>query len=126
MPTPDRSDYAVDAESTGTFGRVILSARDQHLVVDGPAQNGCPGEALTPAELFLGGVATCAVELVEVLARQRAVGLTAVEARVGGVVDRDHEVRSDVTVFRSAFLQFTFHGVGDEDAAALVEAFKGR
>lgn len=123
---PAPSDYVVDAESTGTFGRVLLSARDQHLVVDGPAQNGCPGEALTPAELFLGGVATCAVELVQVLAREGGVGLAAVHAQIGGVVDRGHELRSDATVFRSAFLRFTFHGVGDEDAAALVAAFKGR
>src|ERR1700759_4307967 len=56
LPT-DNYDYLVRSTTTATFGRVLLSARDQHLVVDGPAQNGCPGEALTPAELFLGGVA---------------------------------------------------------------------
>ena len=119
-------DYLVRAASTGTFGRVLLSARDQHLVVDRPAQNGCPGEALTPAELFLGGVATCAVELVEVLARQQGIDVAGVEAHMAGVVDRAHEVRSDVTVFSSASLRFVLRGVGDEDAATLVEAFKGR
>jgi hypothetical protein len=31
-----------------------------------------------------------------------------------------------VTVFSSARLRFTFHGVGDEDAARLVESFKSR
>ena len=120
------ADYLVRAASTPTFGRVLLSARDQHLVVDGPAQNGCPGEALTPAELFLGGVATCAVELVEVLARQHGIALAGLEAEMGGVIDRAHEVRADVTVFRSAALRFVFRGVGDEDAARLVEEFKGR
>ena len=120
------SDYVVRAETTSTFGRVLLSARDQHLVVDGPAQNGCPGEALTPAELFLGGVTTCAVELVQVLARQHGIGLDGLEAEMGGVIDRAHELRSDVTVFRSATLHFAFRGVGDEDAARLVEEFKGR
>ena len=119
-------DYTVRAETTSTFGRVLLSARDQHLVVDGPAQNGCPGEALGPAELFLGGVATCAVELVEVLARRHGIGLAGLGAEMGGVVDRAHELRSDVTVFRSAHLHFSFRGVGDEDAARLVEEFKGR
>lgn len=120
------ADYVVRAEATATFGRVLLSARDQHLVVDGPAQNGCPGEALTPAELFLGGVTTCAVELVQVLARQQGVELAGLEAEMSGVIDRAHEVRDDVTVFRSAALRFVFRGVGDEDAARLVEQFKGR
>ena len=119
-------DYIVRSASTATFGRVLLGARDQHLVVDGPVQNGCPGEALTPAELFLGGVATCAVELVQVLARQGGIALEGVEAEVAGVIDRGHELRTDVTVFSSARLRFTLRGVGDEDAASLVEEFKGR
>jgi uncharacterized OsmC-like protein len=119
-------DYSVRAASTATFGRVLVSARDQHLVVDGPAQNGCPGEAITPAEQFLGGVAACAVELVEVLARQRGVDLAGLEAEMAGTIDRDHAVRSDLTVFSSAALRFTFRGVGEDDAGALVEAFKGR
>ena len=122
----DDADYVVRSASTATFGRVLLNARDQHLVVDGPKQNGCPGEALTPAELFLGGVATCAVELVEVIAGQSGIELRGVEAEVAGVVDRQHRVRSDVTVFSSVRLDFVLRGVGDEDAARLVEAFKGR
>jgi uncharacterized OsmC-like protein len=122
----DGSDYLVRSASTATFGRVLLNARDQHLVVDGPTTNGCPGEAITPAELFLGGVAACAAELVQVIAREQNLELAGVEAELAGTIDRAHVVRADVTVFRSAALHFTFHGVGDEDAATLVEAFKGR
>ncbi len=121
-----KHDYLVRASSTGTFGRVMLDARNHHIVVDGPVGNGCPGEALTPAELFLGGVAACAAELVQVIARDHGMALSAVEAEMGGSIDRGHEVRSDVTVFRSASLRFTLHGVGDEDADALVAAFKAR
>jgi uncharacterized OsmC-like protein len=120
------SDYEVRAASTATFGRVLLSARDQHLVVDGPAQNGCPGEAMTPAELFLGGVASCAVELVEVLARDTGVALDRVEASIEGTIDRAHEIRDDVTVFSSVHLDFTLYGVDDGQAAALVAAFQHR
>ncbi len=58
--------YQTNARSTETFGRVLVSARDQHLIVDGPVSNGCPGEAITPAELFLSGVAACGVELIQV------------------------------------------------------------
>jgi uncharacterized OsmC-like protein len=119
-------DYLVRASPTTTFGRVLLSARTQHVVVDGPRQNGCPGEAITPAELFLGGVASCAVELVHVLAREKGIALGAVDAEVSGDIDRTHHVRSDVTVFNSVTLRFALRGVGDEDAAALVEAFKAR
>jgi uncharacterized OsmC-like protein len=118
--------YVVRARSTDVFGRVLLQARDHHLVVDGPVQNGCPGEAMTPAEAFLGGVAACAAELVQVIARDQGVALASVEAEMGGDVDREHEVRSDVTVFKSATLRFTLRGVGDEDAARLVAAFKAR
>ena len=118
--------YDVRAVSSGTFGRVLLSARDQHLVVDGPAQNGCPGEAVTPAELFLGGVVTCAVELVEVIARERGVALEGARAVIHGEMDPSTRVREDVNLFSSVTLDFELAGVGDEDAAALVEAFKSR
>jgi uncharacterized OsmC-like protein len=119
-------DYVVRAGSTDTFGRVLMNARSHHLVVDGPAQNGCPGEALTPAELFLGGVASCAAELVQVLARDRGIELAGVSAEIGGTVDRAHVHRSDVTVFSSISLHFDMRGVGQAEAAALVEGFKGR
>src|SRR5881409_4116858 len=87
--------YKTGARSTETFGRVLVSARDQHLVVDGPVQNGCPGEAITPGELFLAAVASCGVELVEVIARERGTGLSQVTARISGTIDRSRPVRSD-------------------------------
>jgi uncharacterized OsmC-like protein len=126
MTTTEGFDYVVRSASTATFGRVLLSARQHHLVVDGPATNGCPGEAITPAELFLGGVAACAAELVQVIAQERDLELAGVEAELGGTIDRARAVRSDVTVFSAARLQFAFRGIGDEEAALLVEAFKRR
>jgi uncharacterized OsmC-like protein len=119
-------DTLVRAATTGTFGRVLLSAGTNHLVVDGPTRNGCPGEAITPAELFLGGVAACAVELVEVIARADDVPLTGVEAEISGVIDREHRIRSDATIFSSVDLRFTLRGVDDAQAATLVRAFQDR
>lgn len=119
-------DYVVSAESTRTFGRVLLHARDQHVVVDGPVANGCPGEALTPAELFLGGVTACATELVGAVARDQGIALAAVEAQMAGTIDRANAIRTDVTTFSEVTLHFDFHGVSREDAEALVEAFKHR
>ena len=114
------------ARSSGIFGRVLWSCRDQHFVADGPVHNGCPGEAVTPAELFLAGIASCGVELLEVLARAGDVPLDGVEAEISGELDPASPVREDVSVFNSVRLAFRLHGVGEEQAAQLVESFKGR
>jgi uncharacterized OsmC-like protein len=119
-------EYEVRAESAPTFGRVLCSARNHHFVVDGPVQNGCPGEALTPPELFLSAVAACGVELMHVIARDAAAPLARVAARVAGLVDRGRQTRDDVTVFTQVRLDFTLAGVDGAQAAALVEGFKRR
>ena len=69
MSTGEVRRTVVEARSTDTFGRVLLNTRDQHFVIDGPGHNGCPGEAVTPPEAFLAGVAACGVELLHVIAR---------------------------------------------------------
>jgi len=126
MAASDVREYTAEARSTSTFGRVLVSARDQHLVVDGPVQNGCPGEAITPGELFLAAVASCGVELIQVIARERDIHLTNLHARISGTIDRSRPVRSDLTVFNSVHLELELAGVGDEEAAALVAAFTAR
>ena len=126
MASEDIREYEIQARSTQTFGRVLASARNHHFVVDGPVQNGCPGEAITPAEVFLSGVATCGVELVEVLARAQGVPLEAVSVDVRGMQDRANPVRPDVSLFNSVELSFHLKGVTEEQGAGLVEAFKRR
>ena len=118
--------YEVRASSTETFGRVLWSCRDQHFVADGPVHNGCPGEAVTPAELFLAGIAACGVELVEVIARAEDVPLAAVRAEIAGEIDPDDPVRSDVTVFNHVRLSFRVEGVSPEQGQLLVDRFKKR
>jgi uncharacterized OsmC-like protein len=126
MATSDVRRYEVGAASTDVHGRVLCSARQHHFVVDGPVQNGCPGEALTPPEAFLAGVAACGVELLQVIARDRGVALGPVRVAVTGVIDRANPVRRDVSVFNSVRLGFRLAGVGEKDAAALIEGFKSR
>jgi len=118
--------YAVDARSTDVFGRVLWSCRDQHFVADGPVHNGCPGEAVTPAELFLAGIASCGVELVQVIARKDDAPVGLVRARISGEIDPEHPVRDDVTVFTSVRLELEVEGVDQEAAERLVEQFKRR
>jgi uncharacterized OsmC-like protein len=123
-PVPIR-EFTVAARSTETFGRVQCDAREHHFIVDGPKYNNCPGEELTPPELFLTAVASCAVELVQVIAKEQGAPIPKVSVTVKGVVDRSRQKRPDVTVFNGVALDFTVSGDG-KIAASLVEGFRRR
>jgi uncharacterized OsmC-like protein len=118
--------YEVKARSTEIFGRVLCNARNHHFVTDGPTQNGCPGEAITPAELFLTSVAACGVELLQVIARKKKMPLTATSVEISGMIDRSEQVRRDFTLFNSIRLQFRLKGVTDEQGAKLIATFQER
>jgi len=126
MAEADIRRYDVHAQSTETFGRVLCGCRNHHFVVDGPVQNGCPGEEVTPAEYFLAGIAACGVELVEVIAREKNVPLQSVRVAASGAMDRSKPVRPDVNLFTSVRLEFDLAGVTSEQGADLVTAFKRR
>jgi uncharacterized OsmC-like protein len=119
-------EYDVAARTTDVFGRVLCNARTHHFIVDGPVQNGCPGEEVTPPEIFLSAVASCGVELVQVIARDTNVAIGPASVTVHGVVDRSRQARSDVTLFNSVRMDFTIHGTDGASAATLVEGFKRR
>jgi uncharacterized OsmC-like protein len=119
-------EYEVSAQSTAVFGRVLCSGRNHHFIVDGPVQNGCPGEELTPPEIFLAAVGSCGVELVHVIAKDEKVPVKSVSVRVHGTVDRGNQPRSDVTMFTRVELDFVLTGVDLKQATALVEGFKRR
>jgi len=119
-------EYVAQAASTDTFGRVLASARNHHFVVDGPVQNGCPGEAVTPAELFLAGVASCGVELVGVLAKSESIPLSRIAVDIQGTMDRSQPIRSDVSLFNAVRINFRMKGVSEQQAELLVKKFKGR
>ena len=118
--------YAARAASTDTFGRVMCSVRNHHYVIDGPETNGCPGEEVTPAELFLSAVASCGVELVQVIAKSESIPLQSIAVDIDGRMDRSNPPRSDVSLFNSVKVQFRMKGITDSDAKQLVEKFKGR
>jgi uncharacterized OsmC-like protein len=126
MAQADIRQYEVQAASTAVFGRVLTSARNHHFIVDGPVQNGCPGEEVTPAELFLAGVACCGVELMQVLAKSSEIPLKKIDVSIRGTMDRSRPVRPDVALFNSVGLSFRMSGVNDAQAKQLVETFKGR
>jgi uncharacterized OsmC-like protein len=126
MAESDVRRYSARAASTDTFGRVLCSVRNHHYVIDGPEQNGCPGEEVTPAEMFLSAVASCGVELVQVIAKSDGIPLQGIAVEIDGKMDRSKPVRPDVSLFNSVKLEFRMKGVGDADARNLIEKFKGR
>jgi uncharacterized OsmC-like protein len=123
---PEVRRYGASARSTDTFGRVLCSTRDQHLIVDGPVQNGCPGEAPTPGEIFLAGVAAGGVELIQVLAKQHEIPLKSLSVVIDGMIDYAAPVNPDVTLFNTVRLKFDLHGVDTEQGGMLIERFKRR
>ena len=126
MTASDIRSYAVGARSTDTHGRVLCSVRNHHFIVDGPVQNGAPGEEVTPAELFLTGVAACGVELVQSFAKSEAIPLRAIRVDIAGMMDRANPVRKDVSVLNAVRIHFDLAGVSPAQGAALIDRFKGR
>lgn len=119
-------EYDVAAKSTDVFGRVLCNVRDHHFIIDGPVQNGCPGEEVTPVEVFLSAVAACGVELIHVIAKTESKPLARVAVKIHGWSDRAKQTRTDVTTLNGVALDFTLWGTDDASAAALVESFKRR
>ena len=121
-----RREYTVQGRATDVFGRVMIDSGKHHFVVDGPVQNGCPGEAITPVEVFLSSIAACGVELVQVVAKAEEIPLRDVRITIRGDYDRDNPVRTDYTVFETVEVDFVLSGVTGPQGETLVEAFKGR
>jgi uncharacterized OsmC-like protein len=125
-PPSTLREYDISARSTDIFGRVLATARDHHFIVDGPVQNGCPGEEVTPVEMFLSAVAACGVELIHVIAKQDSVPLDRVAVKIHAWSDRTKQTRPDLNTLNSVRLDFTVWGADNAQAAALVEGFKRR
>ena len=101
--------------------RAVNAARTNHFVIDEPAYNGGPGEAITPAESFLAGVSACGVLLVESFAHQANLPVKQVETSIEG-----RRSRSEPNRFIDVTMQFRISGVSQADAQRLVEQYQGR
>jgi hypothetical protein len=78
--------YEARSYSSGTPGRAICNARNHHIVADGPG-----GEALGAGELFLSGIAACAVNMVHRVAQSDAIPMNWLDVRVASYQDPDKE-----------------------------------
>lgn len=126
MAEIDIRNYAVHARSTDTHGRVLCNVRNHYFIVDGPVQNGAPGEEVTPAELFLAAIAACGVELVQAFAKADAVPLRAIGVDIAGTLDRSNPVRKDLSVLNSVQIKFHLSGVSAAQGTALIDRFRNR
>ena len=126
MTANEVRNYAVRARSTDTHGRVLCNVRNHHFIVDGPVQNGAPGEEVTPAELFLTSIAACGVELVQAFAKAESIPLRAINVDISGTLDRANPVRKDFNVLNSVQLKIHLTGVTAAQGTTLIDRFKGR
>jgi len=110
----------VAARALDTFGRFLVSARQNHFVSDARASAGGPGDAVQAGELLLAALASCGLGLVQKEARARDVQLRSAEAEVS--FQRDPQ---DSTRYASIRLAFVLEGVDLPVAQALVDAFTG-
>jgi uncharacterized OsmC-like protein len=114
--------------STATPGRAIVQVRDNHLVTDDPSEPSSyyqgPGEAPGSLELFLGGIVSCAVLMLERIARSEGRTLGPIRAEMEAT--RDPRSTDQPPVLDTAKLTFVFTGMTSEEAGHLVETFKRR
>src|SRR5215472_624463 len=114
--------------SSATPGRAIVRIRGNHLVTDDPSEPSSyyhgPGEAPGSLELFLGGIVSCAVLMLERIARSEGRALGPIRAEMEAT--RDPTSSSQPPVLDSAKLVFVFQGMTREEAGQLVETFKNR
>jgi uncharacterized OsmC-like protein len=108
----------VRSTSTHVPGRALNSAGVHHFVIDGTSD---PHEEITPVDAFLASISACAVHLVERFAAEANVPLQQVEVDIEGSRPRDEPHR-----FEYVSLSFMLTGVDHQQAAKLVERFKGR
>ena len=112
--------YKVRSYSTGTLGRAICNARTHHFVADDAG-----GEEVGAGELFLSGIAACAVNMVERLANEGDIALDWMD--VGAEAWRDStKAPGELTVYEAIRVNFEMWGVDDDQAHELVETWKRR
>lgn len=118
--------YAAEARSTDVLGRMQLGARHHRVAVDGPPWNDFPGEELMPGEVFLGGVATCAVELLQMFSRDDGMSIGDVRVEINAELDPDDQPHPDHMLFNRVRMRVEVEGVTQARAEELVDRFKGR
>jgi uncharacterized OsmC-like protein len=112
--------YNVRAYSTGTPGRAICNSRSHHLVADGAG-----GDELGAGELFFSGIAACAVNMVERVARDEHIALEWMDVGVQSYRDPE-KAAGERTLYDAIRVNFEMWGVDDDQAQYLVGVWQRR
>ena len=104
-----------------TYGRVVLSARQNHLVSDGRTSQGAPGEAISAGELLLASLVSCGLGLVHHRAREK--GHARPDVTLTATFLRSSE---DPTRFAELSLDFAFAGTSRAEAEDYVAHFTSK
>ena len=112
--------YEVSARSTGSLGRAICKVRDHAYVADGSG-----GEMVGAGELFLSGIAACAVNMVEGIAHTEEIALDWMDVSVSSYRDADAN-HGDLSLYDGIRVNFEMWGVDDDQAHQLVDTWKRR
>ena len=110
--------YKARSYSTGNLGRAICNARTHHFVSDNTG-----GDEVYSGELFLSGIAACAVNMVERIAHDEEVPLEWMDVGVESWRDPEKE-QGELSVYDAIRVNFEMWGVADDQAQALVETWK--
>ncbi len=111
----------------GLRGRAIVTARNQHLVVDAPLLLGGPNEEMNPVDLMLASLTSHAVFVCEHTARQEGVPLLSVHGTAQVDLDPLGVVGEPVySGLQALRLKLTFSGPTEEQAQRLSDAVRKR
>lgn len=106
---------SVRSYSSGTVGRSLNTAGTHHFVVDSPTL----GEEITSGDVFLAGLSSCGVNLIEGAARDLDMPLARIEVTIDG--KRHPDTPSE---FAHVDMGFTLSGVTAAQAEELVQRYK--
>ncbi len=107
-------DYSACSSNIGVVGRSLNTIRQHHIIIDSPSVN----EEINPAEVFLVGLSSCGVTLIERAAREMGIRLDRVQVGIDGYR------KPDVAAFERIEMRFELIGPSEEEATALVGKYR--
>lgn len=109
----------VHTTSTLEFGRFVVTARNNHLVVDSSPGRGGTGEAIQPVETFLAGLASCTASSFQYWAREKGVPVREVRVTVSAETNA-----TGPAGFARIQVDVEAHGTTRTRLAAVEEAYR--
>ena len=109
----------VRSSSSGIIGRATNSAREARVSFDSSSRP--QADALTNSEAFLAAVSSCGVTLIEMHAKETGVPLAGMSVTIEGT-----RTAKEPNRFARVHMAFELSGIGQREADALVETYRGR